>query len=235
MNRFWTVLLIFVAGTAAGGAVVWAVRGSGGGGSRGAGSSTTATPTTAPGVSATGQELLDRLGAGKSATFHVRYSYGTARAGQAVLEVWHTPDRVRRDLIVISPNEGSSHTEEFLDKGEYVRCLQLSGLGWQCATAPAQAANLGDPVGGAPHDVQGRAVTVTDDTIAGHAVRCYTVAAGPSLVPPATATHPAQFCLSAENVPLRIDGGDGKPVEATNYDFAVPDSVFDRPASAVPG
>ena len=218
-------MLIFVAGTGAGGAVVWGVSQAGGSGSSGSKPPATSAAAPAPAVTATGQELLDRLAAGQKATFHVRYSYGSAASGaNAVLEVWHTPDRVRRDIIVIAPTEGTSHTEEFLDKSRYVRCLLLDGQPWQCGAASAQTANLQDPLGGANHDVNGKTVTVTDDTIAGHAVRCYHVA-------PATASAlPSQFCLSAENVPLRIDGGDGKPVDATNYDLTVPNSAFTQPA-----
>jgi hypothetical protein len=221
VKRWWALTLIFVAGTGAGGAVVWGVSRDGSSGSK---SSSTTIAAAKPAVTATGQELLDRLAAGQKATFHVRYSYGNATGANAVLEVWHASDRVRRDIIVIAPTEGTSHTEEFLEKAQYTRCLLLDGQPWQCDAAPAQTANLIDPLGGANHDVTGRTVTVTDDTIAGHAVRCYHV-------DPASATaKPSQFCLSAENVPLRIDGGDGKPVDATNYDFTVPDSAFTHPA-----
>jgi hypothetical protein len=220
-------MLIFVAGIGAGGAVEWGVSQAGGSGSK---SPTTSAAAPKPTVTATGQELLDRLAAGEKATFHVRYSYGSAASGaNAVLEVWHTPDRVRRDIIVIAPTEGTSHTEEFLDKTSYVRCLLLDGSPWQCAAAPTQTSNLLDPLNGASHDVNGKTVTVTDGTIAGHPVRCYHV-------PAASATaQPSQFCLSAENVPLRIDGGDGKPVDATNYDLGVSDSVFTHPAPLATG
>lgn len=222
------MLAALVAGTAIGGVAVWAVTRSGGGSGPKA---TATTVSTGPaGVSATGQELLGRLDAGRKATFHVRYAFGSELSGQVIVEVWHTPDRVRRDIRASSPAEGSTHTAEILDKQQFVRCAQVNGKAWQCVGAPPQSSNLIDPVGGAGHDVQSREVTVTDDTIAGQAVRCYTVA------PAAAAARPTQFCLSAENVPLRIDGGDGKPTQATNFDLGAPaDSVFVPPASLQTG
>ena len=220
MKRGFVVLLIFVAGTAAGGLVVWALTRD-----SGSGTHVSSSKSPKPSVTASGKELIDRLNAGEKATFHVRYSYGNESSGaRLVLEVWHTGTKVRRDITAISATEGSTHTEEFLDQQTFTRCLQLEAQPWQCTAAPLQASTLQDPVGGANHDVNGATVTVTDDTNAGHAVRCYTVA------PPNATAKPSQFCLSSENVPLRIDGGDGKPVNATNYDLTVPDNVFTHPA-----
>jgi hypothetical protein len=56
-------------------------------------------------------------------------------------------------------------------------------------------------------------------------VKCYEVE------PANSSAKPSRFCLSDEDVPLSIDGGDGKPTTATNYDFDVPDSVFTYPAT----
>jgi hypothetical protein len=221
VKRWLVATVIFVAGTAAGGLVVWKVSDSGDSGSAARGSKVDASK---PRASATGKELLDRLAAGTKSTFHVRYSYSTPNGASFTLEVWHRPDRVRRDIVAVSPTEGTSHTEEFLEDGKLTRCLLLDGHPWQCVAGSTGGSDLTDPLNGADHNVDDKTVTVTDDTIAGHPARCYHAA---SAVAGGKST---QFCFSSDNVPLRIDGGDGKPVDATNYDTSVPDSVFAHPA-----
>lgn len=211
-----------------GGTAVWLITRSsdsgspaGGAASKGTSGSTSSTP----GVSVNAKEFLDRIDKASKATFHVRYSTGSATGSHAVLEIWHTADRVRRDVQAVSATEGTAHTEEILANNKLVRCVLFAGKPWQCVGAPTSAgASVADPLQGADHDVAGRKVTVTVDTIAGHPAKCYTVAAG------TTTAKPSRYCLSADNVPLRIDGGDGKPVDATNYDTNVPSSVFTPPA-----
>jgi hypothetical protein len=182
--------------------------------------------SSAPGLAVNAQDLLHRLDAAQKATFHVRYTTGSASGSHAILEVWHTPDRVRRDLTAVSPTQGTAHTEEILANKKYVRCVQFAGTDWQCVGAPTgSAGTLTDPLQGAAPDLSGRKVTLTHSVLIGKPVRCYAVAAA------AAQTKPSQFCLTDDNVPLRIDGGDGKPVEATNYDHVVPNSVFTPPAT----
>jgi hypothetical protein len=154
----------------------------------------------------------------------VRYAAGDESSAHAILEVWHEPDRIRRDITVVGSTE-TTHTREFLNNGQYVRCVQLDGEPWQCVAAPAEQANLKDPLGGAAANVGGKDVTVTNAVVADHPVKCYEVAAASS------SAKPSKFCLSDDNVPLSIDGGDGKPTTATNYDSTVPDSVFTYPAT----
>jgi hypothetical protein len=224
VKRWLVVLLIFVAGTAAGGGIVWAVsRGDDGP------SKLATTATKKAGVSAPAQELLDRLAIGEKGTYHVRYTYSGNSGTSAAMEIWRKAERVRRDLIVVSPIEGTARTEEILDNGKLVRCLLLADHPWQCTGVDVRSAGaLRDPANGVNHDVAGKTVEVTTEQIAGHDAKCY------SITPPSTATSvaskPVQFCFSAESVPLRIDGGDGKPVSATNFDLTVPDSVFTPPA-----
>jgi hypothetical protein len=125
----------------------------------------------------------------------------------------------------VSTTDGTAHTEEILANNKLVRCVLFAGKPWQCVGAPTSAvSSLADPLQGAGRDLVGRKVTVDNTTIAGHAAKCYTVAPGGST------TKPSVYCLSDDNVPLRIDGGDGKPVDATNYDTVVPGSVFTPPA-----
>jgi hypothetical protein len=218
------VLLIFTAGTAAGGVVAWAVTRDDGG----SGGSATKVKTDKPKLSAPAQELLDRLAEGEKATYHVRYTYSGSSGTSAVMEVWRKADRVRRDLTVVSPKEGTAKTQEFLQNGTLVRCLLVGDHPWQCTGADVHSAgSLQDPLNGVNHDVAGKTVEVTNEKIADHDATCY------SITPASTGTSgakPVQFCFSAESVPLRIDGGDGKPVEATNYDMSVDDSVFTYPA-----
>jgi len=221
MKRPWALPAIFVAGIVLGGAVVFAVADNDSGSTNvdtknGQGDNTTG--------SATSNELLDRLAKGEQATYHVRYTTGDVSRAHAILEVWHGPDRVRRDLRVTGSTGESTQTREFLNDGKFVRCALIADNPWQCVAAPASQANLQDPLGGAGAGVTGRDMTVTDDTVAGHAVKCYTAEAANS------SAKPVKFCLSKEHVPLLIDGGDGKETTATNYDFDVPDSVFKYPA-----
>jgi hypothetical protein len=224
----WQVAALFAAGLTLGGTVVWLIT-------RSSDSSPHAAPTAparvhtttaTPGVATNAQELLDRLDSASKATFHVRYTTGSASGSHAVLDVWHTADRVRRDIVAVSPTEGTAHTAEILAGGKFVRCVLFAGKPWQCVGAPVAASgSLTDPLQGAEHDVVGRKVTVSRDVIAGQPVQCYTVAAGD------TSGKPSEFCLSRDNVPLRIQGSDGDPVNATNYDRTVPDSVFTPPAA----
>lgn len=226
MKQWQLGALFAAAGLVVGGSVVWLVTSGDGstpraGGTAGAGRSSSA----APGVSANAQELLDRLDDSSKGTFHVRYSTGSTSTSSATLEIWHAGDRVRRDVVAVSSSQGTAHTVEILDGGKFVRCVQFDGKPFQCTGAPTSAASsLTDPLQGAKTDVTGKRVTVASEVIAGQPARCYTVAA----VAPA---KPSQFCLSKDNVPLRIDGGDGKPVDATDYDTDVPASVFTPPAS----
>ncbi len=227
----WQIGALFAAGLVVGGTVVWLLTRSSGSDSHAAGASGSQAvigpqpiTSSAPALATNSQDLLQRLAAAQKATFHVRYTTGSASGSHAILEVWHTADRVRRDLTAISPSEGTAHTEEILAKGKYVRCLKVPDADWQCVGGPTSSAGtLADPLQGAKPDLTGRKVTLTHSTIAGEAVRCYTVSAS-------TGKGPSQFCLTNDNVPLRIDGGDGKPVDATNYDVVVPNSVFTPPA-----
>jgi len=229
--RRWYIGAIFAVGLALGGTVVWLITRSDDS-SPHAGQSSNA-PTSGsstslpPGVSVNAQQLLDRLDHASKSTFHVRYATGSASESHATLEIWHTADRVRRDVIAVSSTEGTVHTEEFLTKEKFVRCASFDGKNYQCVGAPLTAgSSLSDPLQGADKGgVIGRKVTISQTTVAGQPATCYTVAGADS------SSAPSQFCLSADNVPLRIDGGDGKPVIATNFDQDVPSSIFTPPAS----
>ena len=226
----WQVAALFASGLAIGGMVVWLITRSSDSdpqaGPTASGNPTSSVSTSAtPGISTNAQKLLQRLASSEQVTFHVRYVTGGNLSAHAILEIWHTPDRVRRDLTAVSPTQGTAHTIEILDNGKYVRCLKLNETPWQCVGAPAsESGSLGDPLQGNTRDVQGKTVTLTHDEIAGQPVDCYTV---PRSIAGDT---PSIYCLSEDNVPLSIDGGDGKPVTATNYDHEVPASIFTPPA-----
>ena len=145
-----------------------------------------------------------------------------------MLEVWHTPDSVRRDLIAVSPTQGTAHTIEILNDGKYVRCVKFDAGSFQCVGAPlSEAGTLTDPLQGNSRDVEGKTVTLTHTTIAGMPADCYTVPQD------GAGAKPRVFCLSEDNIPLRIDGGDGKPVDATSLDHDIPAGIFDPPAPVV--
>lgn len=221
MKRPWAIALIFVAGLAIGGGVVWAVSNDDSGSS---GTNLSAKNSASASSSGTSNDLIGRLAQGAKTTFHVRYATGPESGSHAVLEVWHTADKVRRDVTIVGTSE-TTHTSEFLQNGQFVRCVLLETHPWQCVAAPAAQANLLDPLGGAGNKVKGKDATLSTDTIAGHDASCYTIA------PASSSAKPSEFCLSSEDVPLRIDGGDGKPVTATNYDLNVDSSVFAYPAA----
>jgi hypothetical protein len=233
--KSWQIAALFASGLAVGGTVVWLIT-------RSSDSDPEARPTTSgiptssvttstgPGISVNAQRFLERIANSDDKTFHVRYTTSSASGASAVLEIWHTPDKVRRDLVAVSPVNGTAHTTEILDNGKYIRCLKLNATAWQCLSAPtSESGSLGDPLQGNSRDVQDKTVTVTKDVIAGEPVDCYTVPAS------LAGNSPSIYCLSEDNVPLRIDGGDGKPVEASNFDHDVPASVFDPPAPVAGG
>jgi hypothetical protein len=174
-------------------------------------------------VSINGQQLLDRLASADGATFHVRYVTGGETTSHATLEVWHTPDAVRRDLIAVSPTQGTAHTVEILNNGKYIRCIKFEDTDFQCVGAPtSESGSLGDPLQGNSRDVTDKTVTLTHEDINGIPADCYTV--------PQDTGNPRIFCLSKSNVPVRIDGGDGKPVDATSLDHDIPEGIFTPPA-----
>lgn len=224
----WQIVALFVAGLVLGGTAVYFLTRSDDSSPKAGATGQTGVPTStqsqAPGVSVNGQQLLDRLDEASNATYHVRYATGSASGSSATLEIWHTADRVRRDLVAVSPSQGSAHTAEILTKKRFVRCVLFPDKPWQCVGGSvASGSKLTDPLQGVAPDLTGRKVTVRNVQIAGHPAICYTVA------PASASAKPSEFCLSSDNVPLRIDGGDGKPVDATNYDKVVPASVFTPP------
>jgi hypothetical protein len=227
----WQIAALFASGLALGGLVVWLITRSSDSNPQAAPTSSSAPGTTSAstsgvvGIATNAQALIRRLTLSDDATFHVRYATGANLTSHAILEIWHTPDRVRRDVTAVSPTQGTAHTVEILDGGKYVRCLKLNDSPWQCVGAPtSEKGSLGDPLQGNSRDVEGKQVTLTHDEIVGQSVDCYTV---PQSIAGKT---PSVYCLSKDNVPLRIDGGDGKPVSATDYDHDVPASIFTPPA-----
>jgi hypothetical protein len=233
--KSWQVAALFVAGLAVGGTVVWLITDSSDSSPQ-AGPTSSGTPTTSvstsagPGIATNAQVLIQRLASADSATFHVKYATGADLTSHAVLEVWHTPDSVRRDLIAVSPTQGTAHTVEILDHGKYVRCIKFEDTDFQCVGAPtSESGSLGDPLQGNSREVANKTVTLTHTTIAGLPADCYTVPQD------AVGAKPRVFCLSKDNVPLRIDGGDGKPVDATSLDHDIPSGIFDPPAPVAGG
>jgi hypothetical protein len=229
----WQVAALFASGLAVGGTVVWLITGSDDSSPQ-AGPTTSGNPTSSAstsdgvGIATNAQVLIRRLADASDATFHVRYVTGAGLTSHATLEVWHTPDSVRRDLIAVSPTQGTAHTVEILHNGKYVRCIKLDAGDFQCVGAPtSESGSLGDPLQGNNRDVANKTVTLRHTTIAGIAADCFTVPQD------TVGAKPRVFCLSKDNVPLRIDGGDGKPVDATSLDHVVPDSIFTPPAPVV--
>jgi hypothetical protein len=70
------------------------------------------------------------------------------------------------------------------------------------------------------YDLSGRLVTISDDTIAGRRVRCFTVGA---------ASGPVQLCATPTGIPVRIAGG-SVSFELTKLDSSVPTAIFRVPA-----
>src|ERR1043165_7356196 len=100
MKRPWAIALIFIAGIVLGvGGVLVATAGN----DSGDNGTSVNTKNASKGGTASANELLNRLGRGSKATYHVRYAAGSEAGAHAVLDVWHKNENtVRRDVTATS-------------------------------------------------------------------------------------------------------------------------------------
>jgi len=183
----------------------------------------TTTTTTQP-VSDTGQELLDRLAAGRDLTLHLRFVDEEAAAdeGTVTVELWRDGDRVRQDVILTAPGARTEISAFELPTGN-VLCQRASESEWQCERSVSLATEAGEPAGlieAAAADLAGAEVVATDEVISGEEARCYAIEAD---------SGGSTLCVTEEGVPLRL-AVQGSELTASVVERTVDGDVFDLPA-----
>ncbi len=183
----------------------------------------TTTTTTAP-VSDTGQELLDRLAAGRDLALHLRFEPADPAADEGALtvELWRDGDRVRQDVVLTGPGVRTELSAFELPSGN-VLCQRASESEWQCERTVSVATEAGDPAGlieAAAADLEGADVVATDEVIDGEDVRCYAIEG---------ASGDSTLCVTEEGIPMRL-AVEGSELTATLVERSVDGDVFEVPA-----
>ena len=182
------------------------------------------TTTTEAEVSEVGQELLDRLAAGRERPLHLRLEPdGDTPEGQGRLtvELWRDGGRVRQDLVVEAQGFRNQLAAFQLREGTF-QC-QAVGEDWRCEAFRSLATESGAPAGiveAAAATLAGAEVVASDETVAGREARCYAIE---------TAAGASTMCVTAEGIPVRLTV-EGQQLTATVVEDDVDGSVFDLPA-----
>jgi hypothetical protein len=209
-----------VIGVAAAGTVAW-VLGSDDDGSAAPAESTT---TTAP-LSDEAEELLERLERGRQGALHVRLEAATeaeAAEGSLAVEIWRDGDLVRQDVLLSAPGVRTELSVFQLPDGN-VLCQRAAEAEWVCERSASLATESGDPAGiveAAAANLNRAQVTVTDDEIAGTAVRCYEITGS---------GEASTMCVTEDGVPMRL-AVQGQELTATDVEREVDPAVFEPPA-----
>lgn len=208
-------------GVAAAGTVAW-VLGSDDDGSAAPAESTT---TTAEPLSDEAQELLARLERGREDALHVRLeaaAEGDGTEGSLAVEIWRDGDLVRQDVLLSAPGVRTELSVFQLPDGN-VLCQRAAEAEWVCERSASLATESGDPAGiveAAAANLNGAQVTVTDDEIAGTAVRCYEITGS---------GEASTMCVTEDGVPMRL-AVQGQELTATDVEREVDPAVFEPPA-----
>ena len=225
-KRLLTLLLavLVVAGGVVG--VVLALGGDDDGGETGP------TTTTAGPVSATGEELLDRLGRAEGVALHVVLSSDPAdveTSGQDLtVELWRSADgQVRQDLLLAAGSLDTATRSLQRDDGDYF-CQRATEGGWTCQEIRSGSPGEGERSGlveSAAGDLQGADVTTSDTEILGRPARCYEIEGATGLT--------STLCVGEDGTPLRL-AVQGQVLTATVVDDELPADVFELPAEPTP-
>jgi hypothetical protein len=183
-------------------------------------------PTFSPGalLDAGGTQLASLLTGARDHTFHARYAVrGSAEliGGSLQLEWWNTKDHSRIDTTRTRDGQ-VVRTASFVNGDEGAGCQSVDSGDWSCRKIDVPAP--GDPGGiitNLTSQLAGRPVTQRAGKVDGRAALCFHVGGG---------TEPIDICTNSDGVMLR--NASAKVVyEISTLDAAVPDSIFDPPAT----
>jgi len=186
------------------------------------GSNVTIKPGKVTGLAA---ELVALVEKGPHAVYHARYDVSSAQTvsqkASFTLEVWRKEGLYRQDST-ISTSGVVNHASTFQTSEGIVSCRATGGGPWSCQKVPGSGAgSLDEQLSKVTAQLAGAKVTARDDTIAGVAVRCFTIDL-PSI------TTDTDVCLTHDGVPARQIAGDNK-LNLITLDTTVGD-VFTPPA-----
>jgi hypothetical protein len=227
-RRLAVVLVALLVGAAVIGALVVVLGGDDDDGGDGAGATSSSTTTTHE-LGRDAEELLARLAEGREGAVHVRLaSAEDALAGGTVtVEIWRDGDLVRQDVQLDSATARTQVSAFQLADGNVI-CQREAEGPWACQRAASVGTENGDPVGlieAAAANLQGAAVTGTDEEIGGTAVRCYAIE---------RPDGSSELCLTEDGVPMRL-ATEGQVLTASGVDREVAGDVFTPPAEVTQG
>jgi hypothetical protein len=229
VRRLLPFLGVFVAGLVIGGGTIYVIDDSGGP-DRVVASGTTMLTVVPSDSGATGpeEEFQRLLNAGRKLTFHARYAARVKEGTSADLELWNRPPDARRDVRAVT-KEGRVHSAEIKTDQQLIRCVETEKTTWQCV--PQAVASGGQDPGdltlGAVKTLDGSTVEVREDRILNNTVKCFVITP-----PKDTNGLKQEVCLTAEGIPLKVDGGDG-PATATVFEREVTDADFKPPVAPI--
>lgn len=170
-------------------------------------------------------EVLVLLAEGVTATYVATIETRAGDAPATRIRVTQQPPRRRIDVL---DAEGRA-TVITLERDDEVTVCEPSGDGWSCTAGGTTTAASGfDPaaVVDAAEQLVASAdrftLRVTDDAVAGQAVRCL------EAVPDGDAVAAARLCVTDDGV-LALVERPGSTVEVVSYDGRVGSDAFDRP------
>ena len=175
-----------------------------------------------PALQGDGKAFFDLLTAGFDATYKIEYR----TSGDSVV-VYNTRVLSRVDTLTSGSDEPASLFIGRDEETDTVGCTNKV-TGWECIRIDALGYSLvalaGPNVLPTIWDVGAAAVTVVEPReIAGQQATCYQYT-------PEEAVDQAEYCLSADGVPLFSSSANGD-VEAVSYSSDVDDSDFEPPAA----
>ena len=170
-------------------------------------------------------ELVALAEKGPDAVYHARYDVSSAQTqsqkASFTLEVWRKQGLYRQDST-LTTNGTVNHASTFQTSDGIVTCRAVGTGPWSCQKVPGSGSgSLDEQLGKVTNQLAGAAVTAHDDTIAGVAVRCFTVDL------PSTSTN-TDVCLTHDGVPARQVAGDNR-LNLLTLDTTIGD-VFTPPA-----
>jgi hypothetical protein len=175
-----------------------------------------------PLVGAGGGELVALLQAGQRSLYHARYHVTGDPAtigGSQDLEIWNAPPRQRADTTRTS--DGHTYRSETIADGVSTSlCVKQDAAAWSCQRVAQPSAGNVDPIATSViAATSGQPVAVTNETISGRKVRCFTIA---------TPTGSLRLCATPAGVPVVI-GNAAVSYQLVTLDTKVGAATFKTP------